>query len=466
LLTYLPVYASRWDALNSFIQWFKIGKVDALELRRYYIERANLARAKSRRRVMNDFSPALAEKYVWKLNKEWLMRVPCFSLLVERLQAAPDAAMEGFLVKVALAMQPEVYVPSEQPPSRRLYIVTHGLALYRGKRISVGDSWGAPDVLLHSMRGRAGRAVALTYLHALWINAEQLSQIGEENRSGYLLTKLWATVYAAGTVIVEDFRKLHKEIAIVPVRIGTAPGEVSPSEVEFKINRNIIKVMPMTNENGELALDDNGNQLFEFKYPALSLGKYMVTQRNRESFKARRGRSSHQQFKVSLRPNNRTRRASAFMVATSSTAADSFSDSKSESGVPAPSPAYEAAAAQVLHAISTAASSESVQLLQAIRAGTPAATHMAAASDADGRRYADGVGFSFGGMLHSMGWGEGEGGPSRGTRGSAHDEGMAQQMATLTSEVQGMGKLLHALMKQQLRQPGPEANPRPTGLDA
>ena len=33
-------------------------------------------------------------------------------------------------------MQPEVYVPSEQPPPRRLYIVTHGLALYRGKRTS------------------------------------------------------------------------------------------------------------------------------------------------------------------------------------------------------------------------------------------------------------------------------------------------------------------------------------------
>ena len=60
-------------------------KADALELRRYYIERADEAKAKSRKRVMNEFSPMLAEKFVWKLNKEWLVRVPCFTLVVQRL---------------------------------------------------------------------------------------------------------------------------------------------------------------------------------------------------------------------------------------------------------------------------------------------------------------------------------------------------------------------------------------------
>ena len=54
-------------------------------------------------RVMNDFSPYLAEKFVWKLNKQWLMRVPCFSLVVERLVERPGSGMEKFLIKVALA---------------------------------------------------------------------------------------------------------------------------------------------------------------------------------------------------------------------------------------------------------------------------------------------------------------------------------------------------------------------------
>lgn len=51
-----------WDALNRFVSYFKVSKQDALELRRYYIERADLARSKSRKLVMNNFSPHLAEK--------------------------------------------------------------------------------------------------------------------------------------------------------------------------------------------------------------------------------------------------------------------------------------------------------------------------------------------------------------------------------------------------------------------
>ena len=34
---------------------------------------------------MNDFSPYLAEKFVWKFNKDWLVKVPCFALITERL---------------------------------------------------------------------------------------------------------------------------------------------------------------------------------------------------------------------------------------------------------------------------------------------------------------------------------------------------------------------------------------------
>ena len=49
-----------WDALNRFVSYFKVPKVDALELRRYYVERADMAKAKSRKRVMNDFSPVNA----------------------------------------------------------------------------------------------------------------------------------------------------------------------------------------------------------------------------------------------------------------------------------------------------------------------------------------------------------------------------------------------------------------------
>lgn len=124
-------FSQGWDALNRFVSYFKVAPLDARELRRFYIERADEARAKSRKRVMNDFSPYLAEKFVWKLNKDWLVKVPCFSLVVERLMNNPNSGLERFLVKVALAMQPSVYVPTERPPAQRLYIITDGIAIVR-----------------------------------------------------------------------------------------------------------------------------------------------------------------------------------------------------------------------------------------------------------------------------------------------------------------------------------------------
>ena len=64
-----------WDALNRFVQYFKVSKVDARELRRFYVEQAEEARARSRVRTMHNFTPFLAEKFVWKINKDWLLKV-------------------------------------------------------------------------------------------------------------------------------------------------------------------------------------------------------------------------------------------------------------------------------------------------------------------------------------------------------------------------------------------------------
>ena len=64
--------------------------------------------------------------------------------------------MERFLVKVALVMQPAVFVPTERPPTHRLYIVTQGVAIYKGNKRSSGSSWGAEDVFLSSQSQPTG----------------------------------------------------------------------------------------------------------------------------------------------------------------------------------------------------------------------------------------------------------------------------------------------------------------------
>ena len=86
----------------------------------------------------------------------------------ERLVARPKSGMERFLVKVALGMEPSIFVPTERPPAHRLYIITNGAALYRGKKCFVGDSWGAEDVLLISRPDKkCYKAAALTWGRAL-----------------------------------------------------------------------------------------------------------------------------------------------------------------------------------------------------------------------------------------------------------------------------------------------------------
>ena len=280
-----------WDELNKFISYFKFTKLDAQELRRYYIERAEEAKAKSRRRVMRDFSPYLAEKFVWKLNREWLIRVPCFSLVVERLNEhvarGTNSGMERFLVKVAMLMKPSVYVPTERPPPARLYIITEGVALHRGRRITKGDSWGAEDVLLRARYG-AGRAIAVSYLHCIWISAQSLHELGDEFREGYMLTKLWASLYAAGEAIIERYRQQR---ARRPVKIGDKPGMVAREIVEKQINVGITKVVELRSEDGRRRVNARGQPLYKCKWKAIDLTGYEIVKESGPS-KGANGKST------------------------------------------------------------------------------------------------------------------------------------------------------------------------------
>ena len=75
-------------------------------------------------------------------------------LLPRALLSAPHllCSSSPLLVQVALAMQPAVFVPTERPPPLRLYIITEGMALYRGKKLTKGSSWGAEDVMTYSRK--------------------------------------------------------------------------------------------------------------------------------------------------------------------------------------------------------------------------------------------------------------------------------------------------------------------------
>ena len=270
-------FSAGWDALNRFVSYFAIDHESARELRRYYVERAEEARANSRKRVLSDLSPYLREKFVWLLNKEWLVDVPCFSFVVERLKQRPESGMERYLVQIAMSMQPAVFVPTERPPPLRLYIVTEGVALHRGKRLHKGMSWGAEDVLQSPRRPeRCVRGLAVTYLHVLYIGAETFDklQAQPENVEAYRLTKMWATLHSVGDFMLSEHRKANKLRGAV--RLGTGHGDLSAKDVEGRINAGTVRVVVKKDVNGKREVNSEGQTLYTFKFKTIDMAGYQI----------------------------------------------------------------------------------------------------------------------------------------------------------------------------------------------
>lgn len=263
------------DSLNAFVNYFHLGKADGRELRRYYVERMEEVRARTRKRTMHDFSPHLAEKYVWKLNSAWLKMVPCFSMVVERMEVQPDSGMERFLVRVALEMQPATFVPTEKPPAKRLYIITDGEAMHHGRLLKKGDTWGAYDVLLNSSHlKRNERASAITYLHVFFVGASTFETIGAKHREGLMLSRLWALVHAAGTELIREYREDRRS----RIKVGDGHGSrvVRPKEVQQRINRGLLSVEYMRGEDGKKQFSTDGLVLFKPKYNFIDQEDYEI----------------------------------------------------------------------------------------------------------------------------------------------------------------------------------------------
>jgi len=229
-----------WDALNGFCSFFKIETTMAIQLRQYYMERNKEMRARSRRKVLSKFSPYLAEEVVWELDKKWLVRVPCFSLVAERLSGEELR----FFVKVALSMDVSVFVPKDRPLPRKLYLITQGVALYKGEQLGIGQSWGAEDVLLRDRKNDARlRAFAMTYLHVQWLDAEVLEHLKGEFPRAHLLCRFWTMMHAVGDFLIDNLRRSKQNPVVLPA-----------AELEERLNAKQLHVdgpLDDTNVDGE-----------------------------------------------------------------------------------------------------------------------------------------------------------------------------------------------------------------------
>ena len=89
------------------------------------------------------------------------------------------------------------------------------------------------------------------------MGSETFDELALEHKDAYILAKLWATLYSAGTVLVDRFRARKAKVTAVVVTHDEASAGgrrwISPEDAERRINDGVIKVVKM--------LDDNGNRI-------------------------------------------------------------------------------------------------------------------------------------------------------------------------------------------------------------
>ena len=86
-------------------------------------------------------------------------------------------------VQLSMAMRSGVFAPGELASTHQLYVIDRGLALYHGRILSWGKTWGEDDVLLTDgllTYLRTARARAMTYLEYRSLSRDALHEIVDQ----------------------------------------------------------------------------------------------------------------------------------------------------------------------------------------------------------------------------------------------------------------------------------------------
>jgi len=155
-------------------------------------------------------------------------------------------------------------VPKDRPPPKRLYLITQGVALYKGEQMTIGESWGAEDVLLlDRKKERRLRAFAMTYLHVQHLDGSVLHGLKDEFPRAHRLCRLWTMMHAVGEFLVENLRKTRARPVLLP-----------STDLEGKINMRQLRVEATGEKNKE------GNDLYRVVNPhVVTKGQHIVKTR-------------------------------------------------------------------------------------------------------------------------------------------------------------------------------------------
>ena len=184
-------------------------------LREYLHRSRHLQLSRTNNDIMRILSPALQGEVAFKINERWLARVPFL--------ANTDT---GFLVQLALALEPMVFAPGELPEGVRtmqharsnanphvhltpvlvrtadcvfrgciscpfcrrasqtraqgkMYIIHRGIALYGARMLNAGKVWGDDVMLRDPTLQRPYKCIAMNYLEVFTLTYYRMRDVAE-----------------------------------------------------------------------------------------------------------------------------------------------------------------------------------------------------------------------------------------------------------------------------------------------
>ena len=149
--------------LNRMMKRDELPNSMRIRLRQYFHKTQHIRASKKRSQLLHIMSPTLRSEVSWEINKEWLSRVWFL-----------QECSNGFLVQLSLKIEPIVFAPGEIAPIGPLYVVNRGLALYGGKVLGRGASWGEDVILSNAHLQRALCALAMNFLDAFRLSRDDL----------------------------------------------------------------------------------------------------------------------------------------------------------------------------------------------------------------------------------------------------------------------------------------------------
>ena len=145
----LRVFRNQMDDLNAFMRLEQMPSDMKQRLREYFHRLYPLRREQAYKKLFIDMSPALHREVVIWCNARWMDPALDQKKSVWFLRSTS----EGFRFDISRALQIRLFAPKELVPTGELNIVHRGEALYNGKILKRGETWGE-DIILSSVKLR------------------------------------------------------------------------------------------------------------------------------------------------------------------------------------------------------------------------------------------------------------------------------------------------------------------------